>query len=174
MTDAWDIGADYKVMTPQGMKTIPKGLPYGGEGANDEHKRLVSFVNQIMDALPFKGSSGAWCEESEHFGFYRVDPDAFGELAKRANRQFSQKIGLIGRFMGRKGSVSHLGRSQIFISIEFETPFDLKGKVFASLLAARRELDAGDWNGISREALQPILDAFREAMSVKLPLVVDL
>jgi hypothetical protein len=174
MMDAWDIGADYKVMTPQGVKTIPKGTPYGGEGAMDEHKALVSFVNQIMEALPFDGSSGAWSEESEHFGFYRVDPDAFGEIVKRADKQFTQKIGLIGRFKGRKGSVSHLGRSLIFIPIEFETPFDLKGKVFASLQAAKRELDAGDWSGISQEALQQILDAFGEALSVKLPLVVDL
>ena len=174
MMDAWDIGADYKVMTPQGVKTIPKGTPYGGEGAMDEHKALVSFVNQIMEALPFDGSSGAWSEESEHFGFYRVDPDAFGEIVKRADKQFTQKIGLIGRFKGRKGSVSHLGRSLIFIPIEFETPFDLKGKVFASLQAAKRELDAGDWSGISQEALQQILDAFGEALSVKLPLGVDL
>jgi hypothetical protein len=174
MMHAWDIGADYKVMSPQGVKTIPKGTPYGGEGAKDEHKGLVSFVNQIMEALPFEGSSGAWNEESEHFGFYRVDSNTFGEIAKRADKQFTQKIGLIGRFKGHKGSVSHLGRSLIFIPIEFETPFDLKGKVFASLQAANRELDAGDWNGIPQEALQQILDAFGEAMSVRLPLVVDL
>lgn len=173
MMNAWEIGADYKVMTPQGVKTIPKGTPYGGEGAKDEHKGLVSFVNQIMEALPFEGSLGAWSEESEHFGFYRVDPDAFGEIAKRSDKQFTQKIGLIGRLKGRKGSVSHLARSLIFIPIEFETPFDLEGKVFASLQAAKRELDAGDWSGISQESLQQIRDAFSEALSVKLPLVVD-
>ncbi len=173
MQDAWDIGADYKVMTPQGVTTIPKGTRYGGEGAKDERKELVSFVNQIMEALPFEGSSGAWNEESEHFGFHRVDPDAFGELTKRADKQFTQKIGLIGRFKGRKGSVSHLGRALIFIPIDFDTPFDLEGKAFASLQGAKKELDEGDWNGIPREALKPILDAFSEAMSAKLPLVVD-
>lgn len=174
MRGAWDIGADYKVMTSQGVKTISNGTPYGGEGANHKRQELVSFVDQIVEALPFEGSSGAWSEESEHFGFYRVDPDAFGELAKRANKQFTEKIGLIGRMKGRKGSVSHLGKSLIFIPIEFETPFDLAGKVFASLQGAKKELDAGDWNGIPQEALQPILDAFAEAMSIKLPLVVDL
>ena len=127
-----------------------------------------------MEALPFECSSGAWNEESEHFGFYRVDSNAFGEIAKRADKQFTQKIGLIGRIKGRKDSVSHLGMSLIFIPIDFETPFDLKGKVFASLQAAKRELDSGDWNGISQEVIQQILDAFGEALAVKLPLVVDL
>ena len=174
MKDAWEMGAAYNIVTPEGTKTIPEGTPYGGDDAKSEREELVGFVEQIMDALPFEGASGAWDEKSNHFGFHRVDPDAFGELVKRSEEQFTKKAGLFGRFKGCKDSVSHIGSALIFMPLDFDTPFDLQGKIFASLHAAKRELDSGDWIGIPPEALQPIIEAFDEANEKNLPLVIDL
>lgn len=174
MKDAWEMGAEYKVMSPDGVKTIPEGNPYGGEKAKDERVELITFVEEIMEALPFEGASGAWNEKLEHFGFYRIDPDTFGEVAQRANKQFTKKVSLIGRFKGNKEKVSHLGSALIFIPINFESPFDLEGKAFASLPSAMKELESGDWDGIPVEELRPIIQAFKEAIRENLPLVVDL
>lgn len=174
MRDAWEMGATYSIVTPGGTKTIPKGTPYGGEDAKSERAKLVAFVEQIMDALPFEGASGAWDEKSDHFGFHRVDPDAFGELAKRSEAQFTRKAGFFGCLKGTKDAVSHIGRALIFMPLDFDAPFDLQGKIFASLHAAKRELDSGDWSGIPPEALQPITEAFEEAKVKNLPLVIDL
>ena len=174
MEAAWNLGADYKVALPTGIKSIPRGSLYGGEGAGEERKDLAAFVERIMEALLLEGGSRAWNERSDHFGFYRVDPRSFGELVKRAGSQFTKKTGLIGRLRGKRDSFSHLASAPIFMPAKFESPLDLEGKVFGSLVAAREELSSGDWSGISQEEIRPIIQAFEEAASQNLPLIVDL
>lgn len=174
MEYAWSIGVPYNVVTPSGTRTVLEGAVYGGEGAKSKREELVTFVETIMDTLPIEGAPGAWSERSDYFGFYRVNPVVFGELTKSADKQFTKKAGLFGRFTGNNGTVSHLGGAMTFLPIHFDSPFDLHGRVFASLPRAKRELDDGDWKGIMDEGLKPIIDAFDDAIGRNLPLVVDL
>src|SRR5687768_9557128 len=116
MEMAWELGASYSVVSPQGTRTIPVGHPFGGEHAGSERRNLIPFVEGIMNWLPFEGASTAWSETSDYFGFCRVDPEAMGEIAKRAGDQFTKKRGLIGRWIGKK-PVSHLGSALIFLPI---------------------------------------------------------
>jgi hypothetical protein len=173
MEEAWNLGADYKIASPTGIKTIPRGTPFGGESAGEERKGLVTFVERIMEALRFEGGSRAWNERSDHFGFYRVDPGSFAEVVRRAGSQFTKKTGLIGRLKGKKDSLSHLASAPIFMPVEFESPLDLEGKVFGSLAAAKKELSSGDWSGIPQDEIKPIMLAFEEAAAEGLPLIVD-
>ncbi|MCW1926399.1 hypothetical protein OKA05_27860 [Luteolibacter arcticus] len=175
MEYAWQMGVAYNVVTPQGMTSRTEGTPYGGEDAKAEREELVPFVEKLMTALLSRGAAGAaWDERSNHFGFHRVDPEAFGELLKRAGQQFTQKPGLLGRLTGRKETASHLGKSVIFLPITFDAPLDLEGKVFGSLPRAKNELETGDWRGIPPEALHPIIGAFDEAIEHSLPLAIDM
>jgi len=174
MEDAWAIGASYKVMSPNGdIKTILEGQPYGGELAKSEREGLVEFVEEIMNAIPIDCSAESWNERSDYFGFHRVDPTTFGSLRSQAKSQFTERVGLFDRLKGRKGAKSHLNSALIFIPIKFEQPFDLEGKVFASLDRARNELVSGSWSDIQEDELAYIISAFQEAEEVGLPLVFD-
>jgi hypothetical protein len=174
MSFAWEMGQSYNVVTPKGIKTLPEGTPYGGEDAPVEREELIPFVEKLMGALPFPEAAGAWDERSDHFGFHRVDPAAFGEIQERGGRQFTRRAGIFARLVGGKHAVSHLERAGLFLPIDFDTPFDIEGKIFGSLPAARKELNGVDRTGIPPEALHPIIAAFEEAFARKLPLSVDL
>jgi hypothetical protein len=163
-------------VTPQGTKTLTKGIPFGGEDAKAERAKLIQFVNSVMDALPIDGlSSSSWDESNDAvFEFERIDHKSLGALLEEAQRQFSQNPGVLGRLTGKRRQHCHLTSGCIFLPVAFDPPYDLEGKVFGSLTAVASELQTGQWSSKTDDAKALLSDFVTKALKLKYPLIIDM
>jgi len=173
MEYAWSVGADYKVAEPNGVRTLERGSLYGGASAKNDRVKWIAFVANLLERFPEWEKSECWDEESEYFGFHRVNPDCFSEVLKLADKQFSQNTNVMRRLMGHKKKLSHLARGIIFLPIDFEGCVRVEGKMFASVFRAREELLELSVLISNSECFEEIVRTYDDAIEQGLPLVVD-
>src|SRR5213596_535435 len=80
---SWDNGTPYSIIGPDGARTLPVGVPYGGPDAVEKRRGVLPMLLDDLSAMPI--DDGAWDEASNAEPcFHRVDPGAYGALLEYA------------------------------------------------------------------------------------------
>ncbi len=162
MEFAWSRGLAYSVLGPQGRRDVPQGHPFGGPDASAQRARFVPMLVDDLRALPATVGP-IWDEASATPPtFHRVDPTSYGALVEEAAELAS-------------GDVAHVGAT-FFLPNDFATPFAMPvvfERSAGSAVAALRALETGGWEPEAQSARATLTDALRDAVRLKLPMIVD-
>jgi hypothetical protein len=172
MRFAWGQGLPYTVFGPQGRADFPKDTPFGGADAPAKRGHFVPMLLDDLQQLPSAFAGNLWDEDSAaEPTFHRVDPRSFQALLAEANQTKRPS------FMGllKKSEPTHLSAS-VFFPISFDVPFNMPvifERVAGSCPIALRELEAGHWSELASSAAATLTDALRDAVRLKLPMLLD-
>ena len=149
MAFAWQQGLPYSLFGPDGRRDIPKDMPFGGADAPTSRAR---FVPMILDDLK----------------------KSYESLIEEANTRVARPS-FLGFLKRKTAGVTHIAAS-VFLPITFDVPFDMPvvfERVAGSAHVALRELEAGGWSDSTSSARDTLLDALRDAVRLRLPMIVD-
>lgn len=175
MTFACQQGLPYSLFGPDGRRDIPKDTPFGGTEASTNRARFVPMILEDLQKLPAPVRANLWDEASVAApAFHRVDPKSYETLLEEAKARVTRPsfLGLLKR---KTGDSAHIGAS-VFLPVSFEAPFDMPvvfERVAGSAPVALRELEAGAWSDSASNARDTLLDALRDAVRLRLPMIVD-
>jgi hypothetical protein len=174
MAYAWAQGMAYFVVGPEGRRDLPPGQPFGGPDADANRERFVPMLVDDLRSLPALAAS-MWDEASAaEPTFHRVDADSYASLLEEASSRAKRPalLGLLGR---RRPEAAHLAAT-VFLPVAFDAPFAMPvvfERVAGSAPLALGELEAGHWTPASSSARGTLLAALRDAVRLRLPMVVD-
>lgn len=158
MKDCWDRGISYTLVTPEGPRELPPGVPMGGQDAAAEQASLeIDVVQPLLHSLP-EGFT-AWSEEPVDLWFRRVDTSSLAALFTAAQQQEQP---------------NQLSSAVIFLPSEAALMFRALDIVFGSLGALRRQLESTEWPVEAEPAVTALLEAVGEAQRRVRPLVLDM
>ncbi len=175
MAFAWQQGLPYSLFGPDGRRDIPKDMPFGGADAPTSRARFVPMILDDLKKLPGTVGASLWDEASiADPTFHRVDPKSYESLIEEANTRVARPS-FLGFLKRKTAGVTHIAAS-VFLPITFDVPFDMPvvfERVAGSAHVALRELEAGGWSDSTSSARDTLLDALRDAVRLRLPMIVD-
>ena len=175
MTFAWQQGVPYSLIGPDGKRDIPKDTPFGGADAASNRARFVPMLSGDLTKLPGSLGTNLWDEASTADpAFHRVDPRSYASLLEQATPRAAKPafFGLLKRPPVGRAHVS----ATVFLPIAFDVPFEMPvvfERLAGSAPVAARELEVGSWTDAASSARETLLDALRDAIRLRLPMIVD-
>jgi hypothetical protein len=175
MTFAWQQGLPYTLFGPDGRRDIPKDTPFGGVDAPDNRARFVPMLTDDLKKLPGGLGVKPWDEASSAEPiFHRVDPKSYESLLLEAQARVTRPS-VLGLLKRKAPGPAHLA-AMVFLPDAFDAPFDMPvvfQRLAGSAPVALRELEAGGWAEEASSARDTLMDALRDAVRVRLPMIVD-
>ena len=175
MTFAWQQGLPYSLFGPKGRRDIPKDTPFGGVDAPMKRARFVPMLLDDLKKLPGALGANLWDEASSADPtFHRVDPKSYESLLEEAKTR-GTRPSFLGLMKRKTPGSAHIA-AMVFLPDPFEVPFDMPvvfERLAGSAPLALRELEAGGWTDAASSARDTMLDALRDAIRLRLPMIVD-
>lgn len=171
---SWDQGTPYQIIGPDGPRVMPPNVPYGGPHAPENWARFAPMIGEDFAArfpeLP-------WDERSPvEPRFHRVDPRSYGALLEHAQTSARPRSGLaklLGRGRSRPPGVAHLAASIFLPTATDVFMIDSPRVSVVGSAATALEALAADVPEEAASARETLCDALRDAVELRLPMVVD-
>lgn len=161
MVVAWNAGLPYTVVGPNGRREVAENTPFGGASAEANRARFVPMLVDDLKALP--SELATWDEASNaEPSFHRVDPKSYEALLKEA--------------MTRGGRDHAHVCASVFLPAPFDAPFAMPvvfERLAGSAPVALGALEASEWSAAAESARGTLIAALRDAVRLRLPMIVD-
>jgi hypothetical protein len=171
MRFAWQCGVPYTIVGPDGTKQFPADTAFGGPESGERRRRVLEMLAEDLRRLPAPIPAQLWDEASDAEPcFHRVDPASYGALLEQSQQP---SRGLVNLF--RRRPPSHLG-AMLFLPCRIDAPFRMTSPMDVDTGSAPQALDelAGrTWPPQCASAVETLGEALRDAVRLRLPLVVD-
>lgn len=175
MQFAWQQGLPYTLIGPDGTRAIPKDTPFGGADAATKRAKFVPMMLDDLSKLPGSLGTDLWDEASTaEPAFHRVDPTSYASLLEQTKTRNSRSS-FFGLFKRPAAGRAHISAT-VFLPVAFDEPFDMPvvfERVAGSAPIALRELEVFRWTESALEARETLLAALRDAVRLRLPMIVD-
>jgi hypothetical protein len=175
MTFAWQQGVAYSLFGPGSRRDIPKDTPFGGVDAPTNRARFVPMLLDDLKKLPSALGANLWDEASNADPiFHRVEPKSYVSLLEEAKTR-ETRPSLLGLMKRKTPGPAHIA-AMVFLPDPFDVPFDMPvvfERLAGSAPVALRELEGGGWADAASSARDTLMAALRDAIRLRLPMIVD-
>jgi hypothetical protein len=175
MRAAWEQGIAYAIIGPEGRRECPPGEPFGGLDASARRAALQPMLREDLAALPPPVAAQLWDETSaDEPRFHRVDPTSYQALLESAAAR-AAKPSFFARLSGKQSLQRHT-TATLFVPcalgqvFTMSSPFD---RVTGSVQAGLNELSSLPWPAEAESACLTLTEALRDALALRLPMIVD-
>jgi hypothetical protein len=172
MRFAWSQGLPYTIVSPDGKRDVPPGLPFGGGDAPARRSQVVEMVLDDLRTLPREIAAQLWDERSgAEPRFHRVDPKSYEALLAHFAAKPTRSLWGI-----RKGTRASHCASALLLPCEFENPIAMVSpfeRTAGAVSRALNELASSRCPPEAASAAETLRDALTDSLELQLPVIVD-
>lgn len=154
---------------------IPPGLPAMGAHTQHERKALVQSVYALVSKLPYGIAQSRWDETSDvESRSYRLSSQSYAALVYEAEKKLNKSPGRDRRkLLEEKPYVAHAAVGRFFLPVDFENALLVEQLSLGSQQRLLHELTTNTWSEDAQPAANVLIAAAKDAVRMRLPMIVE-